>query len=83
VATKQPYRTIGNLPKHTPIRYLDSSFQFPYLYDYDTHLCREQASVIRKHYNIIIRTIGQCEARRRKYKRLKVGGGQAYDRSIM
>jgi hypothetical protein len=28
-----------------------------------------------------VRTIGQGEARHRKYKRLKLGGGQAYDRS--
>jgi hypothetical protein len=27
------------------------------------------------------RGIGQGEARHRKYKRLKLGGGQAYDRS--
>jgi hypothetical protein len=29
-----------------------------------------------------VRTIGKGEARHRKYKRLKLGGGQAYDRSI-
>jgi hypothetical protein len=28
-----------------------------------------------------VRNIGQSEARHRKYKRLKLGGGQAYDRS--
>jgi hypothetical protein len=28
-----------------------------------------------------VRNIGKCEAWRRKYKRLKLGGGQAYDRS--
>jgi hypothetical protein len=28
-----------------------------------------------------VRGIGQGEARHRKYKRLKLGGGQAYDRS--
>jgi hypothetical protein len=28
-----------------------------------------------------IRGIGQGEARHKKYKRLKLGGGQAYDRS--
>jgi hypothetical protein len=28
-----------------------------------------------------VRNIGQGEARHRKYKRLKLGGGQAYDRS--
>jgi hypothetical protein len=28
-----------------------------------------------------VRSIGQGEARHRKYKRLKLGGGQDYDRS--
>jgi hypothetical protein len=28
-----------------------------------------------------VRNIGQGEAQHRKYKRLKLGGGQAYDRS--
>jgi hypothetical protein len=28
-----------------------------------------------------VRSIGQGEARHRKYKTLKLGGGQAYDRS--
>jgi hypothetical protein len=28
-----------------------------------------------------VRNIGQGERRRRKYKRLKLGGGQTYDRS--
>jgi hypothetical protein len=31
--------------------------------------------------NINVRNIGQGEARHRKYKTLKLGGGQAYDRS--
>jgi hypothetical protein len=33
------------------------------------------------HENEHVRGIGQGEARHRKYKRLKLGGGQAYDRS--
>jgi hypothetical protein len=33
------------------------------------------------HENANVRNIGQGEARHRKYKRLKLGGGQAYDRS--
>jgi hypothetical protein len=36
---------------------------------------------MQNHDNENIRTIGQGEARHRKYKRLKLGGGQAYDRS--
>jgi hypothetical protein len=31
--------------------------------------------------NVNVRNIGQGESRHRKYKRLKLGGGQAYDRS--
>jgi hypothetical protein len=68
-------RTIGNLPRDTPIRDLHRSFKIPYLYDYVKQLCREHVSVIRNH-DVIIR-----EARHRKYKWLKLGGGQAYDRS--
>jgi hypothetical protein len=33
------------------------------------------------HENAEVRNIGQGEPRHRKYKRLKLGGGQAYDRS--
>jgi len=76
-------RTIGNLPRHNPIRDLHRSFKIPYLYDYVTHLCRKQSSVIRKHDNVIIRNIDQDEARHTKYNRLKHGGGQAYDLSIV
>jgi hypothetical protein len=42
---------------------------------------RQQAEVIKNHDNENVRNIGQGEARHRKYKRLKLGGGQAYDRS--
>jgi hypothetical protein len=42
---------------------------------------RQQAEVIQNHENAYLRNIGQGEHRHRKYKRLKLGGGQAYDRS--
>jgi hypothetical protein len=45
-------------------------------------LCRQQAEVIQYHYSPNVRNTGQGEAQQRKYKRLKLGGGQAYDRSI-
>jgi hypothetical protein len=45
-------------------------------------LCRQQAEIIQNHENERIRSIGQGEPRHRKYKRLKLGGGQSYDRSI-
>jgi hypothetical protein len=74
-------RTIGNFPRRTPTRDIHVAFKIPYVYDFITKLCRKQAEVIQKHYNENIRNIGQGEAQHRKYKRLKLGGGQAYDRS--
>jgi hypothetical protein len=44
-------------------------------------MCKQQAEVIQNHENEHTRGIGHGEAKRRKYKRLKLGGGQAYDRS--
>jgi hypothetical protein len=40
-----------------------------------------KAEVLQNHENEHVRSIGQSEARHRKYKRLKLGDGQAYDRS--
>jgi hypothetical protein len=73
--------TIGNFPRCTPTRDLHLVFQIPYVYDYITKLCRQQAEVIENHDNENVLSIGQVEVRNRKYKRLKLGGGQAYDRS--
>jgi hypothetical protein len=55
------------------------SFKIPYLHDFVTKLCRQQVTVILNYENVNIRNIGQGEAQHRKYKRLKLGGGQAYD----
>jgi hypothetical protein len=74
-------RTIGNLPRRPPIRDLHMAFKISCVYDYITKLCRQQAEVIQNDDNEKVRNIGQGEARRRKYKRLKLGDGQAYDRS--
>jgi hypothetical protein len=63
------------------VRDLHTAFNLPYVYDYKTKLCRQQAEVIRNHENEHVRGIGQNEARYRKCKRLKLGGSQAYDRS--
>jgi hypothetical protein len=52
-----------------------------YVYDCMIKLCRTQGEVILNHVNPNVLGIGQGEARHRKYKRLKLGGGQAYDRS--
>jgi hypothetical protein len=57
------------------------AFQIPYVYDYITKSCRQQAEVIQNHENENenVRNIGQGEAPHRKYKRLKLGGGHVYD----
>jgi hypothetical protein len=52
-----------------------------YVYDFITKLCRQLAEVIQIYVNPNVRNIGQGEAQHRKYKRLKLGGGEAYDRS--
>jgi hypothetical protein len=59
------------------------AFKLPYIYIYNyiTKLCRQQAEVIQNHENANVRNIGQGEPRHRKYKRLNLGGDQAYDRS--
>jgi hypothetical protein len=57
------------------------AFQITYVYDFITKLCRQQAEVIQNHVNPNVRNIGQGETQHRKYNMLKLGGGQAYDRS--
>jgi hypothetical protein len=52
---------------------LQIAFKHPHIYGYITKLCKQQAEVVRN--------IGQGEPRHGKYKMLKLGGGQAYDRS--
>jgi hypothetical protein len=74
-------RTIGNYPRRTPVRDLHLAFQIPFGYDYITKLCRQKAEGIQNHDNENVRTIGQCGARHRKYRRFNLGGGQVYDRS--
>jgi hypothetical protein len=74
-------RTIGNFPRRTPVRELHKAFSIPYIYDYITNLSRQQAEVMQNHENVNVRNVGQGEARHKKYKRLKLGGGRAYDRS--
>jgi hypothetical protein len=56
------------------------AFHLQYVYDYMTKLCRQQAAVILNDDNEYVRYIRQSEARHIKYKRLKLGGGQANDR---
>jgi hypothetical protein len=49
----------------------------PYLYNEDQ--LPLPVKVIQNHDNENVRNIGQGKARHRKYKRLKIGGSQAYD----
>jgi hypothetical protein len=48
---------------YTPVRDLHTAFNFPYLYDYITELCRQRAEVIQKHENEYVLSTGQGEAR--------------------
>jgi hypothetical protein len=43
-------------------------------------LRRQETEVIQNGDNENVRNIGQGESNHRKYRRLKLGGGQAYDR---
>jgi hypothetical protein len=64
-----------------PVRDLHTAFNLPYVYDYVTKLCRQQPKVTENQKNEHVRSTGQGKARHRKYKRLKLGGSQVYDRS--
>jgi hypothetical protein len=64
----------GSLDMCTPVRELQ-------VYDYITILCRAPAEVILNHVNPNVCGSGQGEARHRKYKRLNIYDGHAYDRS--
>jgi hypothetical protein len=74
-------RTTGDFPRCTPVRNLHTAFNITYVYNYITTLCRRQGEIIQNHENEHVRGIEEGEARDRKYKNLKLGSGQAYDRS--
>jgi hypothetical protein len=48
---------------------------------FGANLCRQQAEVVQNHENEHVRDIEEDEARRGEYKRVKLGSGEAYDRS--
>jgi hypothetical protein len=73
-------RIIGNIDRRTLVRDLNLELKVPHVYDDINKLCRRQTEVILNHENPNVRAIEQGEARHRKRKRLKLGGGQAYDR---
>jgi hypothetical protein len=60
-----------------------TAFKLPYLYyEYSiTKLCRQRTEIIQNHEKEYVHIIRQGEAKHRKYKGLKLGGGQTYDRS--
>jgi hypothetical protein len=72
-------RTTGSFARGTSVRDMYMVFQIPYVYDYITKLCTQQAEVIQNHENENVHYTGQGEARHRKHKRLKLGGGHVYD----
>jgi hypothetical protein len=71
-------RAIRNLDRCTLVCEMHVSFEIPYVYDYITKLCKTQAEVVVNHRNPIMHGLGQEEAMHRKYKRLKLVGGQAH-----
>jgi hypothetical protein len=65
----------------TLIRDMHMDFQILSVHDHITKLCRQQAHVIQINENAYVRNTWQSEAPHKKYKILKLGGGQEYDRS--
>jgi hypothetical protein len=62
----------GKFPRRTPVRELHMAFPVPYIYNYVTKLCRQQAEVIQNHENENVHDIANGEARHRKYMRPKL-----------
>jgi hypothetical protein len=58
---KKVLHTIGHYPWSTSVRDLHMTFKIPYVYDYITKLCKQQAKVIQYHDNENVRNIGQSE----------------------
>jgi hypothetical protein len=50
-------RTIGSYPRGTSVRDMHMAFQSPYVYDYITKSCRQQAEVIQNHENENVRKV--------------------------
>jgi hypothetical protein len=71
--------TIGNFPRCTAVCNFHTAFYLPYVYNYIAKLCRQQAEVIWNRETEHVCGIGQGETRHRKCKKLKLGGGQAYN----
>jgi hypothetical protein len=50
-------RTIVNFPRRTSVRDMHKAFHIPYVYNYMTKSCRQQAEVIQNHDNENVRYI--------------------------
>jgi hypothetical protein len=58
-------RTTRKFPRCTPDRDFHTAFKLPYVHDYITKLCSQQAEVIQNHENDYIRGLGQGEAKQK------------------
>jgi hypothetical protein len=58
-------RIIGNFQRYAPFRDLCKAFNLPYVYDYITEFCRQQAEVVQNYENEHVLSIGQGEARQK------------------
>jgi hypothetical protein len=65
-------RTTDKLLWSPPIRDKHISFHIPYVYDYITKLCRQQAQVIQNHENMQVHNIGKGEADTENIKSLNL-----------
>jgi hypothetical protein len=82
ISREPKHRIDDYFPGCTPVRDLHTAFNLSlYIHNYITKLCRRQAEVIQDHENQHVRSTREGEAIYRKYKRLKIGVGQPYDRS--
>jgi hypothetical protein len=66
---------------HSSDKPQQNALNIPYIYEYITKLCKKEEKIKQNHGNANVRNIGQDESRHRKFKRLKLGDGQAYHRS--
>lgn len=65
-------RAVGDLDRNIPVRDLHFAFKIPYVYDYITNYGDRQKSSKITQIQILREPI------HRKYKKFKLGGGQAY-----
>jgi hypothetical protein len=63
---KRVLHTNGNFLRHTPVCDMLTAFQIPYVYNYITKLCRQQAQVSQNYENTDVHNIGQDKTKHRK-----------------